>query len=160
MEHTKNAELSVGRTTTIDGLITNRWTNPGTGKPLDKVKELPRQAAGSVRIADQKRVRNVPINIWCARRAGDHSERMAEAGIRNMTPISEKWRWAVMCSTLTFPRSGAGFPAALCKQSQSAAIHANSYGFYPDELKQLQRTMPTCGAAVRSAGPALRHSTL
>ena len=79
----------------------------------------------------KKRVRNVPINIWVRPDELDTiQERMAEAGIRNMSayirnsPVKELVSLQRRCAN----------------NLNQAAIHANSYGgFYPDELKQLQK---------------------
>jgi hypothetical protein len=91
----------------------------------------------------KKRVRNVPINIWVRPDELDTiQERMAEAGIRNMSAYIRKMALDgyVLHVDLAPVKELVSLQRRCANNLNQAAIHANSYGgFYPDELKQLQK---------------------
>ena len=123
MEHTKNAELSVEQNYNhIDGLNNNLPIQPPEReKPLDKVKEPPRPKRSRER-----------EDRW----------RMAEAGIRNMSAYIRKMALGgyVLHVDLSPVKELVSLQRRCANNLNQAAIHANSYGgFYPDELKQLQK---------------------
>ena len=82
----------------------------------------------------KKRVRSVPIYVWV--RPDELEvirERMAEAGIRNMSAYLRKMELGGYVLHVDLQRRCAN-------NLNQAAIHANSYGgLYPDELKRLQK---------------------
>ena len=91
----------------------------------------------------KKRVRNVPINIWVRPDELETiQERMAEAGIRNMSAYIRKMALGgyVLHVDLSPVKELVSLQRRCANNLNQAAIHANSYGgFYPDELKQLQK---------------------
>ena len=90
----------------------------------------------------KKRVRNVPINIWVRPDELDTiQERMAEAGIRNLSAYIRKLALGgyVLHVDLSPGKERGSLQRRCANNLNQAASHANSYGgFYPDELKQLQ----------------------
>ena len=102
----------------------------------------------------KKRVRSVPI--YCVGTADELEvirERMAEAGIRNMSAYIRKMALGgyVLHVDLEPVKELVSLQRRCRKQSHQAAIHANSYGgLYPDELKRLQKELSpmSVGAAV------------
>ena len=82
----------------------------------------------------KKRVRSVPIYVWV--RPDELEvirERMAEAGIRNMSAYMLHVDLEPVKELVSLQRRCAN-------NLNQAAIHANSYGgLYPDELKRLQK---------------------
>ena len=91
----------------------------------------------------KKRVRNVPINIWVRPDELETiQERMAEAGIRNMSAYIRKMALDgyVLHVDLAPVKELVSLQRRCANNLNQAAIHAYSYGgFYPDELKQLQK---------------------
>ena len=90
----------------------------------------------------KKRVRNVPINIWVRPDELDTiQERMAEAGIRNMSAYIRKMALGgyVLHVDLSPVKELVSLQRRCANNLNQAAIHANSYGVYPEEIKQLQR---------------------
>ena len=128
----KNAELSMEQNyNQIDGIINNLPVPPPEEKPLDKVREHP-----------PKR-RSVPIYVWV--RPDELEvirERMAEAGIRNMSAYIRKMALGgyVLHVDLEPVKELVSLQRRCANNLNQAAIHANSYGgLYPDELKRLQK---------------------
>ena len=110
----KNAELSMEQNyNQIDGIINNLPVPLPEEKPLDRVREHP-----------PKR------------------ERMAKAGIRNMSAYIRKMALGgyVLHVDLEPVKELVSLQRRCANNLNQAAIHANSYGgLYPDELKRLQK---------------------
>lgn len=91
----------------------------------------------------KKRVRDVPICIWVRPdELGAIQERMAEAGIRNMSAYIRKMalNGYVLHVDLSPVKELVSLQRRCANNLNQAAIHANSYGgLYPDELKRLQK---------------------
>ena len=91
----------------------------------------------------KKRVRSVPIYVWV--RPDELEvirERMAEAGIQNMSAYMRKMalNGFVLHVDLSDVRELVSLQRRCANNLNQAAIHANSYGsLYPDELKRLQK---------------------
>ena len=91
----------------------------------------------------KKRVRSVPIYVWV--RPDELEvirERMAEAGIRNMSAYIRKMALGcyVFHVDLEPVKELVSLQRRCANNLNQAAIHANSYGgLYPDELKRLQK---------------------
>ena len=91
----------------------------------------------------KKRVRSVPIYVWV--RPDELEvirERMAEAGIRNMSAYIRKMALGgyVLHVDLEPVKELVSLQRRCANKLNQAAIHANSYGgLYPDELKRLQK---------------------
>lgn len=91
----------------------------------------------------KKRVRSVPIYVWV--RPDELEvirERMAEAGIRNMSAYIRKMALGgyVLHVDLEPVKELVSLQRRCANNLNQAAIHANSYGgLYPDELKRLQK---------------------
>ena len=110
----------------------------------------------------KKRVRSVPIYVWV--RPDELEvirERMAEAGIRNMSAYIRKMALGgyVLHVDLEPVKELVSLQRRCANNLNQAAIHANSYGgLYPDELKRLNRC-DTGGPAPRGspAVPASGH---
>ena len=90
----------------------------------------------------KKRVRDVPIYVWVY--TGELEairERMAEAGIRNMSAYNRKMalNGYVLHADLA-PIQELVFLQRRCTNNlNQVAIHANTYGVYPEEIKALQK---------------------
>ena len=90
----------------------------------------------------KKRVRDVPIYVWVY--TGELEairERMAEAGIRNMSAYIRKMalNGYVLHADLA-PIQELVFLQRRCTNNlNQVAIHANTYGVYPEEIKVLQK---------------------
>lgn len=95
----------------------------------------------------KKRVRSVPIYVWV--RPDELEvirERMAEAGIRNMSAYIRKMALGgyVLHVDLEPVKELVSLQRRCANNLNQAAIHANSYGgLYPDELKRLQKDYST-----------------
>ena len=87
----------------------------------------------------KKRVRNVPINIWVRPDELETiQERMAEAGIRNMSAYIRKMALGgyVLHVDLSPVKELVSLQRRCANNLNQAAIHANSYGgFYPECTK-------------------------
>ncbi len=91
----------------------------------------------------KKRVRSVPIYVWV--RPDELEvirERMAEAGIRNMSAYIRKMalNGYVLHVDLSDIRELVALQRRCANNLNQVAVHANTYGgIYPDEIKVLQR---------------------
>ena len=89
----------------------------------------------------KKRVRNVPINIWVRPDELDTiQERMAEAGIRNMSAYIRKMALGgyVLHVDLSPVKELVSLQRRCANNLNQVAIHANTYGVYPAEIAALQ----------------------
>ena len=90
----------------------------------------------------KKRVRSVPIYVWV--RPDELEvirERMAEAGIRNMSAYIRKMALGgyVLHVDLEPVKELVSLQRRCANNLNQAAIHANSYGVYQEEIKSLQK---------------------
>ncbi len=92
---------------------------------------------------NKKRVRDVPINIWVRQDEFEAiRERMAEAGIRNMSAYIRKMALGgfVLHVDLAPVRELVSLQRRCANNLNQVAISANIYGgIYPEEIKALQR---------------------
>ena len=90
----------------------------------------------------KKRVRSVPINVWV--RPDELElirERMAEAGIQNMSAYMRKMalNGYVLHVDLSDIRELVALQRRCANNLNQVAIHANTYGIYPSEITALQK---------------------
>ena len=90
----------------------------------------------------KKRVRSVPIYVWV--RPDELEvirERMAEAGIRNMSAYIRKMALGgyVLHVDLEPVKELVSLQRRCANNLNQAAIHANTYGIYPSEIAALQK---------------------
>lgn len=89
-----------------------------------------------------KRVRDVPVCLWVSpEEQALIQERMAEAGIRNMSAYLRKMalNGYVLAVDLSPVRELVSLQRRCANNLNQVAIHANTYGIYPEEIKVLQR---------------------
>ena len=90
----------------------------------------------------RKRVRDVPIYVWVR---SDELEairaRMGEAGIRNMSAYIRKMalNGYVLHVDLSPVQELVSLQRRCANNLNQVAIHANTYGVYPEEIKALQK---------------------
>ena len=90
----------------------------------------------------KKRVRSVPINVWV--RPDELElirERMAEAGIQNMSAYMRKMalNGYVLHVDLSDIRELVALQRRCANNLNQVAVHANTYGIYPSEIAALQK---------------------
>ena len=90
----------------------------------------------------KKRVRSVPIYVWV--RPDELEvirERMAEAGIRNMSAYIRKMALGgyVLHVDLSDIRELVALQRRCANNLNQVAVHANTYGIYPSEIAALQK---------------------
>ena len=90
----------------------------------------------------KKRVRSVPIYVWV--RPDELEvirERMAEAGIRNMSAYIRKMalNGYVLHVDLSDIRELVALQRRCANNLNQVAVHANTYGIYPSEIAALQK---------------------
>ena len=89
-----------------------------------------------------KRRRSVHLNVMVTPEEQELIyERMAEAGIRNMGAYMRKMalNGYVLHVDLADVRELVALQRRCANNLNQVAIHANTYGVYPEEIKQLQR---------------------
>lgn len=90
----------------------------------------------------KKRRRSVHLNVMVTPEERELiQQRMDEAGIRNMGAYMRKMalNGYVLNVDLAPVRELVSLQRRCANNLNQVAIHANSYGVYPDEIKQLQR---------------------
>ena len=90
----------------------------------------------------KKRVRDVPIYVWVRPDELEAiRERMAEAGIRNMSAYIRKMalNGYVLHADLAPVQEFVSLQRRCANNLNQVAIHANTYGVYPEEIKALQK---------------------
>lgn len=90
----------------------------------------------------KKRRRCVHLNVMVTPEEQERIyERMAEAGIRNMGAYMRKMalNGYVLHVDLADVRELVALQRRCANNLNQVAIHANTYGVYPEEIKQLQR---------------------
>ncbi len=90
----------------------------------------------------KKRVRDVPIYVWVRPDELEAiRERMAEAGIRNMSAYIRKMalNGYVLHADLAPVQELVSLQQRCANNLNQVAIHANTYGVYPEEIKALQK---------------------
>ena len=90
----------------------------------------------------KKRVRSVPIYVWV--RPDELEvirERMAEAGIRNMSAYIRKMalNGYVLHVDLSDIRELVALQRRCANNLNQVAVHVNTYGIYPSEIAALQK---------------------
>ena len=91
---------------------------------------------------NKKRVRDVPIYVWVRPDELEAiRERMAEAGIRNMSAYIRKMalNGYVLHADLAPVQELVSLQRRCANNLNQVAIHANTYGVYPEEIKALQK---------------------
>ena len=91
---------------------------------------------------DKKRRRSVHLNVMVTPEERELiQQRMDEAGIRNMGAYMRKMalNGYVLNVDLAPVRELVSLQRRCANNLNQVAIHANSYGVYPEEIKQLQR---------------------
>lgn len=129
----KSAELSAEQNyNMIDGVMNN--TPPALvlpeEKPLDKVKEPPRHK------------RNIPLYVMVSPEELEQLHaRMDEAGVRNMSAFVRKMalNGYILHVDLSPVRELVSLQGRCSNNINQMAIHANTYGVYPDEIAGLQQ---------------------
>lgn len=89
-----------------------------------------------------KRVRDVPVCLWVNPEELEAIQgRMAEAGIRNLSAYLRKMalNGYVLSVDLAPVRELVSLQRRCSNNLNQVAIHANTYGVYPEEIKALQR---------------------
>ena len=89
----------------------------------------------------RRRVRNVPVNIWVKPEEWEAiQERMASLGIQNMSAYIRKMalNGYVLNVDLAPVRELVSLLRRCSNNLNQVAIHANTYGVYPQEIKGLQ----------------------
>ncbi|WP_133968185.1 plasmid mobilization protein [Eubacterium limosum] len=89
-----------------------------------------------------KRVRDVPVCLWVSPEELEAIQgRMAEAGIRNLSAYLRKMalNGYVLSVDLAPVRELVSLQRRCSNNLNQVAIHANTYGVYPEEIKALQR---------------------
>lgn len=93
-------------------------------------------------MAGKKRVRDVPIYVWVRPDELEAiRERMDEAGIRNMSAYIRKMalNGYILHVDLAPVQELVSLQRRCANNLNQVAIHANSYGVYPEEIKTLQK---------------------
>lgn len=88
------------------------------------------------------RVRDVPICVWVRPDELEAiRERMAQAGIRNLSAYIRKMALTgyVFKVYLEFVQELVALQRRCSNNLNQVAIHANTYGVYPEEIKVLQK---------------------
>ena len=91
---------------------------------------------------NQKRVRSVPIYVWVRPDELEAiRECMAQAGIRNLSAYIRKMALTgyVLNVDLEPVRELVSLQRRCANNLNQVAIHANTYGVYPEEIKALQK---------------------
>ena len=90
----------------------------------------------------KKRVRDVPIYVWVRPDELEAiRERMAQAGIRNMSAYIRKMalNGYILNVELAPVQELVSLQRRCANNLNQVAIHANTYGVYPQEIKALQK---------------------
>lgn len=90
----------------------------------------------------KKRVRSVPLNVWLHPDELEAiRERMAEAGIQNMSAYVRKMalNGFVLHVDLSDVRELVSLQRRCANNLNQVAVHANTYGIYPAEIAALQK---------------------
>lgn len=93
-------------------------------------------------MAGKKRVRDVPIYVWVRPDELEAiRERMDETGIRNMRAYIRKMalNGYILHVDLAPVQELVSLQRRCANNLNQVAIHANSYGVYPEEIKALQK---------------------
>lgn len=93
-------------------------------------------------MSDPKRSRDVPIFIWVSREEREEIQRrMEEAGVRNMSAFIRKMalNGHVLHVDLSPIRELVSLQRRCSNNLNQVAIHANTYGVYPEEIAGLQK---------------------
>ena len=88
-----------------------------------------------------KRSRDIPVFIWVSREERDEIQsRMEEEGVRNMSAFIRKMalNGHVLHVDLSPVRELVSLQRRCSNNLNQVAVHANSYGVYPEEIKSLQ----------------------
>ena len=90
----------------------------------------------------KKRVRDVPISVWVRPDELEAiRERMAQAGIRNMSAYIRKMalNGYILHVDLSPVQELVSLQRRCANNLNQVATHANSYGVYQEEIKSLQK---------------------
>lgn len=90
----------------------------------------------------KKRIRDVPIYVWV--RPDELEvirERMAQAGVRNLSAYIRKMALSgyILHVDLAPVQELVSLQRRCANNLNQVAIHANTYGVYPEEIKALQK---------------------
>ena len=89
-----------------------------------------------------KRVRDIALNIMVSGAEYEQlQERMADAGTTNMSAFIRKLalNGYVLCIDLSPVKELVSLQRRCANNLNQVAVHANSYGVYPDEITALQK---------------------
>lgn len=89
----------------------------------------------------KKRIRNVPIYVWVRPDELEAiRERMAQAGVRNLSAYIRKMALTgyILHVDLAPVQELVSLQRRCANNLNQVAIHANTYGVYPEEIKALQ----------------------
>ena len=90
----------------------------------------------------RKRVRDVPLYVWVRPDELEAiRERMAQAGVRNLSAYIRKMalNGYILHVDLAPVQELVSLQRQCANNLNQVAIHANTYGVYPEEIKALQR---------------------
>ena len=89
----------------------------------------------------KKRIRNVPIYVWVRPDELEAiRERMAQAGVRNLSAYIRKMALTgyILHVDLAPVQELVSLQRRCANNLNQVAIHANTFGVYPEEIKALQ----------------------
>lgn len=90
----------------------------------------------------KKRIRDVPIYVWVRPDELEAiRERMAQAGVRNLSAYIRKMalNGYILNVDLAPVQELVSLQRRCANNLNQVAIHANTYGVYPEEIKALQK---------------------
>ncbi len=90
----------------------------------------------------KKRIRDVPIYVWVRPDELEAiRERMAQAGVRNLSAYIRKMALSgyILNVDLAPVQELVSLQRRCANNLNQVAIHANTYGVYPEEIKALQK---------------------
>lgn len=90
----------------------------------------------------KKRIRDVPIYLWVRPDELEAiRERMAQAGVRNLSAYIRKMALSgyILHVDLAPVQELVSLQRRCANNLNQVAIHANTYGVYPEEIKALQK---------------------
>lgn len=90
----------------------------------------------------KKRIRDVPIYVWVRPDELETiRERMAQAGVRNLSAYIRKMALSgyILNVDLAPVQELVSLQRRCANNLNQVAIHANTYGVYPEEIKALQK---------------------
>ena len=90
----------------------------------------------------KKRIRDVPIYVWVRPDELEAiRERMAQAGVRNLSAYIRKMalNGYILNVDLSPVQELVSLQRRCANNLNQVAIHANTYGVYPEEIKALQK---------------------